>query len=100
MEENIKDKIKDNILIGLGCTSSPGVMIQSYNVDDVGYTFTRWGIDNVCVPQLYDIMIEFAKYHVEQALNKVGDVVNPEIGKYSLTDKEQILKAYPLDLIK
>jgi hypothetical protein len=47
-----------------------------------------------------EAMIEFAKYHVEEALNKVGDVVNPEIGKYSLTDKEQILKAYPLDLIK
>lgn len=55
-------------------------------------------------------MVEFAKYHVEQALKessenvKTYDIYNESTGdmecKVTFVDKQSILNAYPLDNIK
>lgn len=58
----------------------------------------------------YEVMIEFAKLHVEEALKqaakevKTYNVYNESTGdiecKVTLIDKDSILNAYPLDKIK
>ena len=47
-----------------------------------------------------EIMIEFARLHVEAALKAVVKEIHPEVGKYYLKDDGTILNAYPLTLIK
>ena len=49
-------------------------------------------------------MIEFAKYHVEKALEKAyqnSEIIYPEENNFiESIDKESILNAYPLENIK
>lgn len=58
-------------------------------------------IDKVCNWKVKEKMIEFAKYHVEQALKAASEnvIIDGNKHEYEL-DKESILNAYPLDLIK
>lgn len=46
------------------------------------------------------LMIEFAKLHVKAALETVVENINPEKGKYIISNKESILSLYNLDNIK
>lgn len=53
-----------------------------------------------------DLMIEFAKTHVTEALKQASDKASIKTEKekgyhdYDIIDKESILTAYPLELIK
>lgn len=52
-----------------------------------------------------EAMIEFAKYHVENALKKASEKAEiewdglPGIGEFQCVNKESILNSYPLDNI-
>ena len=53
-----------------------------------------------------DLMIEFAKYHVEKALEEASELATTDCepdyrgGTWYTVDKESILNAYPLENIK
>ena len=54
------------------------------------------------INQINDLMIEFAKYHVKKALEQASENAESYVigGLTSEVDKDSILNAYPLDLIK
>ena len=67
----------------------------SYNYDDGfvdGYT--------QCQEDMADELIMFARMHVKAALETVVENINPEKGKYIISNKESILSLYNLDNIK
>jgi len=49
--------------------------------------------------EVYNLMIEFAKLHVEAALKEAAEIVDMEVEKDFLT-KDVILNSYPLTNIK
>ncbi len=58
------------------------------------------------VNQIEDLMIEFAKYHVQKSLEEASTVAEGVAHQYIEVavdeeyNKEAVLNAYPLDLIK
>lgn len=46
------------------------------------------------------VMIEFAKMHVEAALKNASEKISDKKGKYIMPNKEFILISYPLENIK
>ncbi len=53
-------------------------------------------------PEIFEMMIEFAKMHVQEALKQASENAESYVigGLTSEVDKDSILNAYPLDLIK
>lgn len=65
--------------------------VQEY--DEGGYI----GVNEL---NLYNIMIEFAKLHVQAALESAAKNAEISCGPPCCVDTESILNAYPLDQIK
>ena len=55
---------------------------------------------NQCQENMADELIRFARMHVKAALEAVVANINPETGKYIISNKESILYSYNLDNIK
>ena len=53
-----------------------------------------------CQQDMADELIMFARMHVKAALETVVENINPEKGKYIISNKESILSLYNLDNIK
>lgn len=53
-----------------------------------------------CQEDMADELIRFARMHVKSALETIAKNINPETGKYIISNKESILNSYNLDNIK
>ena len=53
-----------------------------------------------CQNDMANELIRFARMHVKAALETVVENINPEKGKYIISNKESILCLYNLDNIK
>jgi hypothetical protein len=78
------------------------VQLAGLKIDYVGFNkevLAKSGLPGILDNLIQDVMIEFAKLHVEAALEAAGEIIENELEKDFL-NKDSILTAYPLENIK